>query len=49
MSVQPELISVSRSVRTPWGHTHALVTVALSFIWMEEPVMVSDMKPNVQL
>ncbi len=42
MSAQQELISASKSVRTLQGHTRALVTVALSLIWMEGAVMVSD-------
>jgi hypothetical protein len=47
MSAQQELISASKSARTPQGHTPALVEVALSLIWMEGAVMVSNMKLNV--
>ena len=43
MSAQRELTSVSKCVRTPLGHTHALATVALLLTWMEELVMVSNM------
>jgi hypothetical protein len=47
MSAQQELISASKSARTLQGHTHAIVVVALSFMWMEDAVMVSNMKLNV--
>ena len=46
MSAQQVLISVDKSVKTPLGRTFALVTVDLSFIWMEEPVMVNNLQLN---
>ena len=41
MSVQLELISVSKTVTTQLDHTPAVVTVASSLMQMEEPVMVN--------